>query len=307
MNTVRGMESRTIDLDGPVHLVDHGGTGRPILLVHGIGGSHANFTAVADAMTDLGHVHAVDLVGYGHTPPAGRTSDLRTNRDMLVDLLDEAFDEPVVLLGTSLGGLLGLLVAGAAPARVHRLVLVGPGQPYPRGVPIDWPSALSFVALMLPVIGPWLARREVDGDPAAIVDHNLSLMCAHPDRVPDAARDAMIAVARERQDMPWAAETFRQTVRSLIRELRRTHGFDEFVARLQPPTLLVHGEQDALVVPEASRRLARLRPDWRFEMLPDIGHSPQLEAPDLLCDLLGDWLGDGAGADDAHRPNRATG
>ena len=67
------MEHRTVDLDGPVHYADFGGTGRPVVLVHGLGGSYANWLAVGPRLAALGRVYALDLAGHGLTPSLGRT------------------------------------------------------------------------------------------------------------------------------------------------------------------------------------------------------------------------------------------
>lgn len=284
------MEHRRIDLAGPVHLVDHGGAGRPILLVHGIGSSHANFHAVAEPMTAFGHVLAVDLIGYGYTPPAGRESDLRTNRDLLVRLLRDEIGEPAVVLGTSLGGLLTMLVAGAVPDLVRAQVLVGPGQPHPRGIPMNWPNALLFVALAAPGLGRLAARWMFRGDAETLARRAMERVCHDPSRIPDDLRAAYLQVARDRQQMPWTPTAFRQTARSLVRELPRTRGYEAFVGRLQPPTLLLQGARDRLVSPEASTGLAAMRPDWTFEVLAEVGHSPQMEVPELFVDRVGTWL-----------------
>ena len=60
--------SMELDINGPVHVVDHGGEGRPILLVHGLGGSHVNWSAVAEPLTEFGSVRAIDLIGFGSHP-----------------------------------------------------------------------------------------------------------------------------------------------------------------------------------------------------------------------------------------------
>lgn len=285
------MRSRTVDLDGPVHLADFGGEGPPILLVHGIDSSHASFTAVGGSLSGLGRTMAVDLIGFGYTPLAGRTSDLRSNRRLLVRLLREVIGEPTVLVGTSMGGLLAMLTAAAAPEQVDRMVLVGPGQPDPAGHPIRWGFALAYALLTTPWLSGAVVRRRHAPLSVLKADASLGLVCHRADRVPEHVREACEAMARDRAAMPWAVDAFLQAARSMIRELRRSDGYADFVADLEPPTLLVHGTRDRLVRPDASRELARRRPDWRFELLENVGHSPQLEAPEQLVGLIEEWLG----------------
>lgn len=284
------MRSTLHDLDGPVHVADAGGQGPPILLVHGIGSSHANFGAVAEPLAQHGHVLAVDLLGYGYTPLAGRESDLRSNRRMLVRLLHEVVPEPAVLVGTSLGGLLSMLVADAAPERVRGMVLVGPGQPHPRGIPMNWSNAGLFLALTVPGLGRLAARWTYRGDAERLARVALARTCHDPTRVPPALRAGMLEMTRERMAMPWTPTAFRQTARSMVRELSRTAGFDDFLLRLRPPTLLVQGTEDRLVAADASRGLAARRPDWAVHMLEGVGHSPQLEVPEQFVDLVGGWV-----------------
>jgi pimeloyl-ACP methyl ester carboxylesterase len=65
--------------------------------------------------------------------------------------------------------------------------------------------------------------------------------------------------------------------------IRRLGGLDQ-------PVLLLQGERDVLIPLSAARRMSAAHPDWRFEVAPDIGHVPMLEAPEWTCDMIEDWL-----------------
>ncbi len=56
--------------------------------------------------------------------------------------------------------------------------------------------------------------------------------------------------------------------------------------------LLIHGELDKLVPVAAARVTAADNPAWQTEFLPGVGHTPQLERPDLVLARLVPWLGD---------------
>src|SRR2546430_1919938 len=118
------MRSRTIDLDGPVHYADFGGTGPTLVLVHGLGGSHVNWLAVAPALARGARVLALDLAGFGRTPLGERSADVHANRVLLDRFLDAVAAAPAILIGNSMGGLLAMLEAARAPERVAGLVLV---------------------------------------------------------------------------------------------------------------------------------------------------------------------------------------
>ena len=63
------MEQRVIDLGGPVHYLDFGGAGSPMVLVHGLGGSAINWQSVGSLLAERHRVVALDLPGFGRTPP----------------------------------------------------------------------------------------------------------------------------------------------------------------------------------------------------------------------------------------------
>src|SRR2546429_6027570 len=123
------MRSCTIDLDGPVHYADFGGTGPTLVLVHGLGGSHVNWMAVAPALARDARVLAVDLAGFGRTPLGERSADVHANRILLDRFLEGVAAGPAVLVGNSMGGLVAMMEAALAPERVAGLGPVAPAPP----------------------------------------------------------------------------------------------------------------------------------------------------------------------------------
>src|SRR5882672_10845246 len=138
------MRSRTIDLDGPVHFADFGGTGPTMVLVHGLGGSHVNWMAVGPALAAHARVLAPDLAGFGRTPLVGRSAHVHANHALLARFVDAVAGGPAILVGNSMGGLIAMMEAARRPAKVARLVLVGPAQPRPSATLIDPLVALNF-------------------------------------------------------------------------------------------------------------------------------------------------------------------
>src|SRR3954466_8517099 len=110
------MEERTIDLGGPVHYLDFGGSGKPIVLVHGLGGSAVNWLSVGHALAAHGRVVAPDLAGHGRTRFKGRLAHVAKNRELLSRFLRAVAGEPAVLIGNSMGGYLSIAQAAAEPA-----------------------------------------------------------------------------------------------------------------------------------------------------------------------------------------------
>lgn len=290
--------SLEFDLDGPVHLVDHGGAGRPILLVHGLGGSHVNWTAVADPLTAHGSVRAIDLIGFGQTPPAGRSSAVSAQRDLIIDYLRNHADAPAVLVGNSMGGLISIMVARDAPELVESLVLVDPALPVVR--PHVDAAVLRRIALpLVPGFGPRSLRMDyghASDDPEQFVDQTLKVVCADPTRVPPSVRAQMVEMARLRATMPWAGDAFVDAARSIFTIVVRGRTFARRIRSIAVPALIVHGDEDRLVDVASAKWLARQRPNWQLEVFEGVGHTPQIEVPERFLDVVGDWLADDANA-----------
>ena len=148
--------TRTLDLDGPVHLADYGGPddGPLLVAVHGLGGSHLNWLAVAPLLTRRSRLLAVDLVGHGRTPAAGRTADIDGHRRLLGSVLRVACEEPVVLVGNSMGGLVAALQATVDPESVAGLVLIDPALPVSGRPGIVHPRVVAnFLICAVPGLG----------------------------------------------------------------------------------------------------------------------------------------------------------
>jgi len=284
-------ESRTTDLRGPLHYLE-GGSGPPLVLVHGLGGSHVNWLAVAPRLAERWRVLVPDLAGFGRTPPAGRGSGVEENARLLATFLAATVDEPVSLAGNSMGGLIAILLAAEVPEAVRDLVLVDPSQPRPLGALLDPLLAGRFVLSSVPVLGEWaLARRAARLGPEGLVREIFGLCCVDVDRIPRPVFEAHVAFARERLgSMPWGDAAFVTALRSILAVVFRPAHFHSITERIKARTLIVHGTKDRLVPVEGSRDLVRARPAWRLVELDDIGHVPQLECPERFLEVVVPWL-----------------
>lgn len=289
------MQLRTADIDGPVHYADFGGSGPAIVCVHGLGGSHTNWLAAGPLLARSARVLAPDLAGFGRTPLAGRSASIPANRELLDRFVAEVVGAPAILVGNSMGGALAMLEASARPERVAGLVLVGPALPRPSGTLPDLRVAATFGAYAIPGVGErYMRRRARVLGPEGLVRETLLMCCVDPSRVPLQAVQAMVEIARERRQMPWAVPAFLEAARSLLRVVGRRRVYTDMMRSITAPTLLVQGAHDRLVPLAAAREAARLRPDWTLEVFEDVGHVPQLEDPPRFAGVITSWLA-GAG------------
>lgn len=297
--------SRWADLGGPVHWVDFGGpAGSPLLVcVHGLGGSHVNWAALAPELARTSRVLALDLAGFGLTPGQGRATTVQANAVLLVKFLEQVAGAPAVLVGNSMGGVISSLVAANRPDLVAGLVLVDPALPVSlRGRP-DPLTMSMFAAYFTPGLGKAvIAGRQRVRTAEQLAMDTLRLCCVDPARVPTPVVRAHVLLAKSRPRYAGLEAEFLAASRSLVWLLARRRAHQAMLRRYPGPVLLLHGDRDRLVSIESARAVARANPAWRFEVAHDIGHVPQLEAPDWTRDQMVGWLqADGVAAAEAAR------
>jgi pimeloyl-ACP methyl ester carboxylesterase len=286
--------SRWTDIGGPVHYLDFGGpSGGPrIVCVHGLGGSAANWLAIAPLLTSRFRVLAPDLAGHGLTRSAGRGTDVRANRGLLHRFIEKVPSGPVILMGNSMGGMISLLEASAAPAAVAGLILVDPALPF---VPVrpDPVLVAMFALYSTPGIGRMIATSRRRMSPESAVASILRLCCADAARVSPDVVAGHVDVARQRAAFAEAGRDIAVAMRSVVATAGYLHGqgYRHGVRSIRCPVLLLHGSADRLVPVSAARAAARANPSWSLVVLPGVGHVPQLEAPRECVTAITGWLG----------------
>ena len=176
-----GGESCWADLGGPVHYLDYGGpAGAPVIVaVHGLEGSAVpDWSALAPLLTDRYRLLAPDLAGHGFTRSAGRV-DVSANRRLLHRFIEAVAGSPVILMGNSMGGMISLSEAAAAPETVAGLILLDPALPFMPVRP-DPSVVAMFLVNMIPGVSQRMIRRRRQVSPDELVARVLAMVCADP-------------------------------------------------------------------------------------------------------------------------------
>lgn len=283
--------SSNVDVDGPIHYVDYGGDGPPVLMIHGLGGSHLNWMLVASRLSSTHRVITIDLPGFGLSPPEKRSTHVDHQAAVVDGFVKTVIGSPTFLVGNSMGGLVSLLAAYRAPDVVAGAVLVDAALPLST---LRLPSVdtLRFLGPpLLPGVGGWVMEwarksRSVEDHVAATID----FIAADPSRVPPEVHEAGHAMERARRGMPWSIPAFVEAQRSIASVLLRRRELLRAIHGIGAPVLIVHGDQDRVVPVESARWLSGVRPDWELALLAGVGHVPQLEAPDEFLAVLAPWI-----------------
>jgi pimeloyl-ACP methyl ester carboxylesterase len=259
--------NRYLDVGGErVHVVERGSAGPRLLLVHGYASTAQAWRPVIDRLDGRFRMAAVDMVGFGwstRSPVAPLTGEAYGER--LAGILDALRWPRAHIAGQSWGGGLAQRLAAAHPDRVDRLVLVAtvdPGQDL-------W---LGTGGLRIGIRFPWLARLAV----------------ARAQRV--AARATGVPpgeLARGYVDPLRLPGTWAFLDRFVAEQATSEH-LD--LARISAPTLVIGPLEDRVVEPATTRRVAERIPGAWYEAIPGAGHSIASEAPDLVANLIADFL-----------------
>jgi pimeloyl-ACP methyl ester carboxylesterase len=274
----------------------NGGQRAHVLLLHGLGGNSVTWHGVAPVLArSLGaEVLAVDLPGFGRSRTAGRRVGMRVLSQLLeaVLLAEAPPGTRWLVAGNSLGGVLALELSCRMPELVAGVSLVAPALPLRWGRGLRGVVALtSWLPAAVPVLGGWLIGRYMTrtGLPG-VVDEPIRALFGDATRLDASLRERLLGVSGDR--LGWAMEAgraYEQVTGSLGIDLLRPAAVARWIRDVQCPVQAIRGGRDPIFPASAWYELERLRPDWTFVTLPDIGHVPQLEAPEEVARHLSEW------------------
>jgi pimeloyl-ACP methyl ester carboxylesterase len=290
-------ESRWVDVRGPVHYLEWPGPADAptFVCLHGLGGSLLNWALVAPGLAERARVLAVDLAGFGLTPPAGRRTGVGANWKLLDEFLRAMELGPAILVGNSMGGMIAMIEAAHAPERVHALVLAD--AVFPRTTRLDGQfrprtSALFAIynsrRLGLQVLNRIAARLGPEG----LVREALRVSAADPSSIDPRLVQAIVELTATRNAFEHAGPAFIEAAQSIFQAQVRPARFRALVRAIPTPALVVHGALDQLVPVGAAVAAAASHPNWKLVVFDDLGHVPQMEAPERFLDAVRGWLGD---------------
>lgn len=243
------------------------GAGEPLVLIHGIGSCWQVWTPVLDTLESHHDVLAIDLPGYGRSPPA----DGEPTVPALVDAVERAMDQAGLgtahLAGNSMGGWIAAELA--ARGRARTVVALSPAGLWTPG---EWRysrAILRATHAVAPLVSPaagLLAR--------AAVGRRLMFwhVCARPDRIHPASAAYQ---ARAYASSP----SFLRTLAWIGDGPRMPQGLD----RIDCPFRVAWGTRDLLLPFRQARRWERLVPTAELARLEGLGHVPMSDDPELTA------------------------
>ncbi|MFC8789385.1 alpha/beta fold hydrolase [Streptomyces cinereoruber] len=258
---------RTVERDGVrLSCRDWGGSGTPVVLLHGLAGHAGEWDAVASALSPRHRVVAVDQRGHGASERRPRDVSRAAYVADVVAVLEGLGLRRPVLVGQSLGGHTAMLAAAAHPGLFRALVLVeaGPGGPNPN---------------VQAQIGGWL-----DAWPRPFPSREAAVEFLGGGPVGEGWAAGLVEC-----DGGWWPRFDRDVMVGSLAENARRSFWDEW-SKVACPTLAVLG-QGGIIPPEEIGEMLRRRPETVALSVPGTGHDVHLERPDVLGHVLREVLG----------------
>ncbi|GAA4069808.1 alpha/beta hydrolase [Streptomyces sp. NPDC048491] len=311
VGVAEGEELRSVSLPGLTLTVrSRPGDARPgrepALYVHGLGGSSQNWSALMPLLADRLDGEALDLPGFGDSPPPDDGNySVTGHARAVIRLLDSSDRGPVHLIGNSLGGAVATRVAAVRPDLVRTLTLVSPALPELRVQRSAWPTAL----VALPGVATLFARLTKDWNAEDRTRGVMALCYGDPGRVSPEGFEAAVHEMERRLQLPYFWDAMARSARGIVDAytLGGQHGLWRQAERVLAPTLLVYGARDQLVSFRMARRAAAAFRDSRLLTLPDAGHVAMMEYPETVAQAVRELIDESAGGGHrgADRGNRS--
>lgn len=251
-----------------------------MVFLHGLFGQGKNWTGVAKQIAERHRVTLIDLPHHGRSPWSDRFTLAEAAADVVATLED---DEPIALVGHSLGGKVAMVLALLHPKRVERLVVADIS-------PVDYPGLSEFPRYIA-------AMKAMD---LAAIHTREHAEQALADAAPDPTVRGFLLQNLRRDPASSTGWRWQANLEVLDRDLGAISGWpSDELAALPPyagPVLWMAGERSGYVRPEFEPAMDALFPHNRKVTIKGAGHWLHSEKPEIFVEVLRRFLGDAGAA-----------
>jgi 4,5:9,10-diseco-3-hydroxy-5,9,17-trioxoandrosta-1(10),2-diene-4-oate hydrolase len=264
-------------VDGAKVHYQRAGTGRPLLLLHGLVGSAKNWRRNISFLSRDSAVYAVDLFNMGESERIpGLDAGLEATADRLAAYMDAVGLDEADIAGHSHGGSVAMMFASRHPDRVRRLILFAPANPF-------CDLGKQLIRFYQTRFGSRFARL-IPFLPRMLKATALSRMYGDPSRV---SKDALEGYTQGLY-IPGTVDHVLQIIQRWFVDMRLLRlALTGLAAK---PTLLIWGDRDRAVGLNSARELQRTLPHSSLLVLPGVGHIAFEEMPEICNQAMHDWL-----------------
>jgi pimeloyl-ACP methyl ester carboxylesterase len=263
------------------------GVGQPLVLIHGFGASIGHWRKNISVLAEKGYrVFALDLLGFGGSDKPKQAYTIELWVEQIRDFWKEHIQEPTVFVGNSIGGLLCLTVIAEYPEIAAGGVLINSaGGLNHRPDELNAPLRFVMGAFTKLVTSPLTGKFIFD----SIRQKNRlrkTLYQVYSDRA--AVTDELIDMLYEPSCHPGAQQVFAAVLTAPAGSSPR-----ELLPKVKHPLLILWGENDPWTPISGAKiyqDLAQNGSTVEVYPIPNAGHCPHDEKPEIVNELILQWL-----------------
>lgn len=251
-----------------IHYVDKG-KGFPILLIHGLAGDHKAWANQIQAWAQTHRVIAPDTRGAGRSTQRDEPVTLEELAGDFIDLLDTIGVGKCHVVGRSMGGCIGQIIARRRPDLVHTLVLLascGKFDPLGRRSLENMREALLWR-------GSWEDHAR----------HSVGNFVSQ--RFFNEERERLVAVEEIIASSTRLPACYVHQNRAVL-----AHDSLEWLHEIKCPVLVISGSHDPLGGPMSTKWMVERLPQVEWQEFEDCSHFFIMEQPERFMSSMGDWL-----------------
>lgn len=251
-----------------VHYTDEG-EGVPVLMIHGFGGNHRNFSRITDSLKQSFRCIRVDLPGFALSefPPVENPQYQTEYTDFFRSFFDSLQLDSVYVIGNSMGGLIAWNLAVAFPEKVKHLTLISSA-----GYDMEKITASVAATFRSPLMQKVLKR----GIPLFINQRGAESIYFDQSKLS----------AEEVKFNNWFWNAKGNLEHMVALSVAEQYPDTALIKKIQCPTLVIWGKQDKLIPVEHGQRFKRDIPNCSLVVLDSCGHVAMMELPQKTVSLF---------------------
>jgi pimeloyl-ACP methyl ester carboxylesterase len=258
--------------DHQIHVKEEGPAKGPVaVLLHGWSSSWYALSPLLPYLSQRYRCLAVDLPGYGDSPPGHNTATIEGYADMIAGLIQQVSEKPAVLVGHSMGGMISLTLALKYPKLVERLILLCP----------TISGHLSMFINMFVAPTMFLERLPGASLIVSLFEHQILRFTDYLMRPSSFAERSGVTMQDYRRLRADVRRKGQGRVRTQCYIAMRRGDLRGKLGKIDIPALVLWGMEDNTVPLRDASVVADEWPDADLRVIPKASHWPQFETPEI--------------------------
>ncbi|MDA1258505.1 MAG: alpha/beta hydrolase [Chloroflexi bacterium] len=265
------MKERSVSVRNGDFQVDvlEGGSGDPLLYLHGVAG--LEWTPLLEGLANGHTVIAPRTPGFGESTGTEKLHDIHDLTFFYLDLLDELGLDNLPIVGHSLGGMFAAELAATQPARFSHVALAAP-----FGLWNDASPVIDLFSVSLPELAAAM-YADVKSEVAVAIATAPQARMTEVDPATDAGQATIGYLVERSKSMSTAAKYLWPIP---------NRGLSKRLHRVRQPALVIWGESDGIIPPGYAERFASQMPNAAVHVVPDAAHMVVDEQPNHVVGLI---------------------